>query len=342
MNKTLDLKYRPKTYEDLVGQEEAVRTLQGDLVKSYIFTGPSGVGKTTSVRIFANDRKAEVMELDTASLGKADIETLKESAYYKPMFNKEKFIILDEVHNLSKQGWDSLLKVIEEGPSFLVWALITTEPDKIPHTIRTRSRVVEFKSIPMKEIIARLALICTKEQKSYDSSTLHDIAASASGSMREAIKTLETFLDTGDITVRNYQKDALQLLTAVYKQDYNYINDTMQGFTAKDLELLIRVITDYITFLLLLTVPGTQASGDNNVGETILAEKTSINPNLIDELRNLQSVILSNYSMIENKHIEITVNTLYELMSTLMFNYNKFQDVSINTRGVLLWFSQKL
>ena len=342
MLETLDLKYRPRTYEELVGQDTAITSLQGDLVRSYIFTGFSGVGKTTAGRIFARQHESEVLELDTASLGKADIETLKENAYYKPMFNKHKFVILDEVHNLSKQAWDSLLKVIEEGPKFLTWILITTEMEKVPRTIQTRSRIVSFKKIKIEDMVKHLKTITEKEEREVDENILHNISAYSNGSVREAVKALETYYTTGDISVKDYQKEAVQLLEAVYTKDYETIILLTEEYTATDLELLVRVITEYITFTLLLTVSKERPSPRNNVGAQIMGERTTLNPELIDDFREMQAGILANFEMIGNQHIRITVDSLYRLMNVLMQNYNKFQDVSMITRGALLWFSETL
>lgn len=327
---------------DYVGEEECQCIMVGHPSHTYISDDFIPTHNTTSVRIFAEEHKAEILELDTASLGKADIEKLKENAYYKPMFNKHKFVVLDEVHNLSKQAWDSLLKVIEEGPKFLTWVLITTEPEKVPTTIRTRSRVVEFGKVQIKEILEHLEKLVTREEKEVEETVLYNISSYANGSVREAVKALETYLTTGDISIRNFQKETIELLDAVYSKDYDKIVEATEGYTAKDLELLVRVTTDYITFLLLLTTSKEKPSPTNDVGYRIMRDRTTLNPELIDNFREMQASVLGNFKMVGNNHIKVTVDSLYNLIHTLMQNYNKFQDVSTVTRGALLWFSEML
>lgn len=339
---TLDIRFRPKTYEEVIGQESAIAQLQGKVVRSYILQGPSGTGKTTMSRIFAREMKADTLELDTASLGKADIETLKTNAYYKPMFHEKKVIILDEVHNLSKQAWESLLKVIEEGPDFVVWFLLTTEVHKIPKTIVTRSRMIELERVPLAKVKEHLTYIAKELDKEVPEEIIHEISAYADGGVREAVKLLETYISTGSMDINYQQLDHVKLIKAVYEKDYDKIVAMTENFSEKDVEMQVRLITDYITMLLLLQTSKERATPGNDVGETILAQHTSLNPNLIDHLRDMQSSILNNFSMIGNKYIEVTINSLYALMTEVMRNYNTFQEVKYTTRGALLWFSQQL
>lgn len=340
---TLDLKYRPKTYEEVIGQELAKSQLQGELVRSYILEGPSGTGKSTLSRVFANGINADVIELDTASLGKADIEDLKQTAYYSPMFFDKKVIILDEVHNLSKQAWDSLLKVIEEGPDFTLWMLVTTEPSKVPKTIQTRSRRITLTKVNNKLISEHLVKIVEKEEhEELPESIIHEIVAHADGGVREAIKLLETYLTTGEIDVRTSQKDMIDIIKAVYEQDYTTINRLTEEFSERELEMLIKVISDYITMIVLVKDSQKHASPGNNVAYEILDKHTSINPTLLEDLRDMQMSITNTFEIAGNTQIEQTVNALFHLMDTLMRHYNMFHDKKATTRGALNWVSSQL
>lgn len=339
---TLDLKYRPKTYDEVLGQDVAKAQLQGDLVKSYILEGPSGTGKTTLSRIFAESLGAEVIELDSASLGKSDIEDLKEAAYYQSMFKEKKVIILDEVHNLSKQAWDSLLKVIEEGPSFVVWMLITTEPSKVPKTIQTRSRRITLSKVSNYLITNHLLYIMAQAEATISDSTVHEIVAHADGGVREAIKMLETYMNTGEIDVRTSQEDMINIVKAVYNQDYITIDRLTKDFSERELEMLIKLISDYITFLVLLKSANTKTGPMNDVSLKILTDSTSINPALLDELRDMQNSISRTFELVGDTVVEQSVNTLYMLMDTLMRHYNMFHDKKATTRGALNWVSSQL
>lgn len=342
LQETFDLKYRPQKFEDVIGQDEAIKQLQGEVVRSYILQGPSGTGKTTSARIFAKEIDAEVLELDTASLGKADIENLKATAYYKPLVNKAKVIILDEVHNLSKQAWESLLKVIEEGPDFTSWVLITTEMHKVPKTIQTRSRIVEFGKVPLNTIKAHLENILEKEGEELSEEEIHEICAYADGGVREAVKMLETRLETGELTFTKTQGTMIELLKAVYRKDFEYINDFTEDITEKDVEMLVRVISDYITMLMLVSVSKVRPTPENDLAYEILRDKTSLNPELVDDLRDLQVDIYSTMKFVGTDIIPETVNSLYSLLNVLTSNYNTFQDVKYTTRSGLNWFSSQL
>lgn len=339
MTETFDIKYRPKTYEEVIGQEKAIKQLEGSVVRSYILQGPSGSGKTTLSRIFASTLNAAVLELDTASIGKQDVESIKRTAYYKPMFNEKSVIILDEVHNLSSAAWDSLLKVIEEGPSFLTWMLVTTEFHKVPTTIRTRSRVVEVTAVPIADVRNHLMEIAKKEGKELNEGIAHEIASHANGGVREAVKLLESYLTTGELNIGTSQRDMIEIIQAVYEQDYHTINEKTENFSEREVEMLIKFISDYITMILL--VSSTKEKTDT-LGEDILRDKTSINPELIYELREMQAAIMSTFKFVGTTHVEQTVGVLYHLMDVLMRHYNMFNDKQSTTRGALNWVSSQL
>jgi DNA polymerase-3 subunit gamma/tau len=214
-------KYRPKTFEELIGQKAVVQTLQNAVknnrvAQAYIFSGMRGVGKTTAARILAkalncqhgptpvpcnncefcksidDDRSIDVLEIDGASnRGIDDVRTLRETVKYKPIQSRHKVIIIDEVHMLSKEAFNALLKTLEEPPLGTVFIFATTEFHKVPATIISRCQHFEFKKIAQKDIINHLLDITKKESITISSSGLNLIAEAADGSLRDAESLLD-------------------------------------------------------------------------------------------------------------------------------------------------------
>jgi len=214
-------KYRPLTFNEVVGQEHVAQTLRnaidGDrLAHAYLFCGPRGVGKTTMARILAKavncqategadpcgkcevctsiatGQDIDVLELDAASRRKVeDIEPLIDSSRYLPQRSPRKIFIVDEAHMLSKTAWNALLKTLEEPPAHVMFIFATTEPSKVIETVRSRCQRFDFKRITEKDIVGKLQRIATAEGAQVDPEVFDEIAARATGGMRDA----ETLLD---------------------------------------------------------------------------------------------------------------------------------------------------
>jgi DNA polymerase-3 subunit gamma/tau len=214
-------KYRPRTFEEVIGQKSVVRTIQnaitsGRISQAYLFSGMRGTGKTTVARILAKalncvngptpqpcnkcefclaileDRAIDVLEIDGASnRGIDDIKALRESLKYKAIYTRYKVVIIDEVHQISRDGFNALLKTLEEPPPNTVFIFATTEFNKVPATIVSRCQHFEFKKISHKDIINHLMEITRKEAITITPSGLAMIAEAADGSMRDAQSLLD-------------------------------------------------------------------------------------------------------------------------------------------------------
>jgi len=214
-------KYRPQTFEDIVGQEHVTRTLQnaikqGRLHHAFLFTGARGVGKTTAARILAkalscveaptptpcnvcdackeitSGSSVDVQEIDAASNNGVDnIRELRESIRYAPVRGKKKVYILDEVHMLSGGAWNALLKTLEEPPPHAVFVFATTDPHKLPATILSRVQRYDFKLVPTKRIVAHLEQILGVEKIAHDGASLMLVARESGGSVRDSLSLLD-------------------------------------------------------------------------------------------------------------------------------------------------------
>jgi DNA polymerase-3 subunit gamma/tau len=214
-------KYRPKTFEEVVGQKPIVQTLQnaikaGRIGQAYIFAGMRGTGKTTVARILAKalncqhgptptpcnvcefcteineDRSVDVLEIDGASSRSVeDVGPIRDTAKYKPIHSRYKVIYIDEVHMLSAHAFNALLKTLEEPPDRTVFIFATTEFHKVPSTITSRCQHFEFKKISQKEIVNHLLGISQKENFTVSSTGLSLIAQAAEGSLRDAQSLLD-------------------------------------------------------------------------------------------------------------------------------------------------------
>lgn len=208
-------KWRPRLYSDVVGQEHITKTLKNSISSdrvhhAYLFSGPRGVGKTTTARIHAialnnhtddyepdlnselakqlgEGRAMDIIEIDGASNNSVDdVRRLRENAKYPPVNGKYKVYIIDEVHMLSDSAFNALLKIIEEPPPHLVFILATTEPQKIPATILSRCQRYNFRRMEIEEIVEQLSMIANAEGLVIDEESLQIIARKGDGSMRDS------------------------------------------------------------------------------------------------------------------------------------------------------------
>lgn len=225
-------RWRSQTFEEVVGQEHVTLTLRnalrdGRMSHAYLFTGPRGTGKTSTARILAKaincladdllarpcnqcrictaiseGRLLDLIEIDAASnRGIDEIRDLREKIGFRPNEARYKIYIIDEVHMLTKEAFNALLKTLEEPPEHAVFVLATTEPDRVPETVRSRCQRFDFRRIPTHEIVEHLAEILKAEGAHADSEALNAIARRSTGSMRDAVSLLDQLLCYGDDTL---------------------------------------------------------------------------------------------------------------------------------------------
>jgi DNA polymerase-3 subunit gamma/tau len=244
-------KYRPNTFESVVGQENITQTLlkaieNNHLAQAFLFNGPRGVGKTTCARILArevnhfhsdgvdegNDFSFNIFELDAASNNSVeDIRSLIDQVRIPPQIGKYKVYIIDEVHMLSKAAFNAFLKTLEEPPSYAIFILATTEKHKVLPTIISRCQVFDFNRIQISSMVAHLASIAEKEKIQIEESALHVISEKADGALRDALSIFDQMVSFSGNNV-TYQ-DVIDNLNIL---DYDYYFALCNCFLNSDTE----------------------------------------------------------------------------------------------------------
>ncbi|MBE9095399.1 DNA polymerase III subunit gamma/tau, partial [Tychonema sp. LEGE 07203] len=273
-------KYRPQTFAELVGQEAIAQTLtsailQQRIAPAYLFTGPRGTGKTSSARIFAKSLNCistdaptpnpcgkcnvcqeiargstlDVIEIDAASnTGVDNIRDLIERAQFSPVQCRYKVYVIDEVHMLSTQAFNALLKTLEEPPDRVVFVLATTDPQRVLPTIISRCQKFDFRRIPLDSMTAHLHKIAQLENINIASEAIQMIAQIAQGGLRDAESLLDQLsLFSGQITIEKVwdlvgavpENDLMELLQAIEKDDATALIDMTRHLLNRGREPLI-------------------------------------------------------------------------------------------------------
>ncbi len=262
-------KWRPRNFASLVGQEHVVRALthaleQKRLHHAYLFTGTRGVGKTTLARILAkalncetgitatpcgicsacteidSGRFVDLIEIDAATnTGIDNMRELQDNAVYAPTRGRFKVFVIDEVHMLSKQAFNSMLKTFEEPPEHIKFILATTDPQRIPVTVLSRCLQFNLKQMPREAIYAHLGYILQQENNAADASALRLIAQAAQGSMRDALSLLDQAIAYAGGKV---SEEAVRAMLGAIDQDYLF--RLLDGLARQDIKAMLAVAAD--------------------------------------------------------------------------------------------------
>lgn len=281
-------KYRPKTFDDVYGQQIVVQTLKNviknnKLTHAYLFVGPRGTGKTSIAKIFAktinclhpedglscekcdicvsnnSNENVDIIEMDAASNNGVDeIREIRNHITLLPTVSKYKIYIIDEVHMLTTGAFNALLKTLEEPPEHIIFILATTEPHKIPLTIMSRCQSFEFKPIPVATIKERLKYICTQENINIDDKSLNLIAEESNGGLRDAVSMLDQLNAYADGNIK--YEDVLLLngrinddeiekfMTEMVNDDLNSVFTKIESWQEEG-KNFIYICEDFIRFL---------------------------------------------------------------------------------------------
>ena len=340
------LKYRPNSFETVVGQEQVTKTLKNSIEDNKIpsailFCGPRGVGKTSCARIFAreinnftseDDLSFNIFELDAASNNKVeDIRDLIDKVRIPPQSGKYKVYIIDEVHMLSKNAENAFLKTLEEPPPYIVFILATTEKNKILPTILSRCQIYDFNRINENEISENLRHICNKEDFKFQDEALEIIAKKSDGSLRDSLTILDRVVnftnknislkETSSILnvldIETYVKIVDKIINGFLVEailSFNVLSD--KGFNEK--EFLIG-LADHFRNLLVVKSSFSEKLISKKFGQELLlnqSEKIS-KKEIIDTIKKIEYSIFK-YPEIENKKLLVEI-----LLMKISFQYEE-------------------
>ena len=362
------LKYRPSTFEDVVGQQHVTRTLinsikENKIPSALLFCGPRGVGKTSSARIFAreinnyskeDELSFNIFELDAASNNKADdIRDLIEKVRIPPQKGKFKVYIIDEVHMLSKHAENAFLKTLEEPPPYVVFILATTEKNKILPTIISRCQIYDFNRIKEVEIVEYLNQICNKENIEFELPALNLIAKKSDGSMRDSLTILDRVVNYSNNKI--LIKETSILLNVIDDDKYlEIVQKTHNGNLVNVIEIFNKLsdsgidekefmigLIEYYRNLILLKVSNYSFQNENEK-HLIIANETS-NSKIINIIKTIETSIF-NYDKIESKKllVEILLMKISEMfISSEKTIISSITDESKKKKSELIDLSEK-
>lgn len=339
MYQALYRKYRPKNFNEMIGQDVIVKTLQNAISRNkishaYLFTGPRGTGKTSTAKIFAktincerpengipcekcvcctqinNQQNVDIIEIDAASNNGVDeIRELKNKVNLVPSISKYKVYIIDEVHMLSTSAFNALLKTLEEPPSHVIFILATTDPHKVLPTILSRCQRYDFKKVSENKIYDRLKYVCEQEKITIDDSALKEISRLANGGLRDALSILDQ--------VAAYSNDTIT------EKNVHDVNGTI---TQNDLKKMILSLTNDDLLNIFNIIDDYDNSGKNFV--KLIEEIILFYKNIL-LMKKIPNYFDNNYSELYNEFINVyTEEQLIDILNELNSNVNVIKNDS--------------
>tara|TARA_B100001175_G_scaffold216627_1_gene184158 strand:- start:64 stop:1740 length:1677 start_codon:yes stop_codon:yes gene_type:complete len=352
------LKYRPKTFDTVIGQNHVTSTLKNSITENKIpsailFCGPRGVGKTSCARIYAkeinkssienidsHDLSFNIFELDAASnRGIEEMKNLIDKVRIPPQIGKYKVYIIDEVHMLTPQAMNAFLKTLEEPPKHIVFVLATTEKNKILPTILSRCQIYDFNRINESEICKAIADICTKEEFKYDDEAISIIARKSDGSLRDSLTILDrivSFTNKNITTEKTSEllnvldnESFLKLSENIIKNNlipvliqFNEICD--KGYNEK--EFLTGLANHFRNILIAKSKESHDIFDFNNNLLNLFVEQGNLidNNSIIEKISLIENSIFK-YNLVENKKLLVEI-TLMKISKS--FNHNEIVKAS--------------
>lgn len=365
-------RYRSKTFDEVVGQNHIAQTLKkaiasGRIAHAFLFCGTRGVGKTSMARILAKALNCEqsdgpspqpcndcvsckaiarsedmdVIEIDAASnTGVDDIREVIDNAQYRPARSRFKIYIIDEVHMLSKNAFNALLKTLEEPPSHVKFILATTEPEKVLPTIQSRCQRYDFRNIPTREIAGHLRDICQQEKIEADEDALLLVAKSGAGSMRDALSLLDRLLSVGENRLSAELIEQLlglprsqlifDLAQAIGEGQVQRALESVDSMLAGGLsaESLIAALSEHLRNLLILRtcgpqsnlveVPGIAVEQMNQQARQFDLVAMTQNIPILDELRRLMRQSQAGRALLEATLVRLALSDQFASIADLL------------------------
>lgn len=361
MYQALYRKYRPKTFDDVAGQEVIIRTLKNAVINdkishAYLFAGPRGCGKTSIAKIFAklvnckdsvegipcnkcvcctqsNEQNMDVIEMDAASNNGVDeIREINNKVNLVPSLGKYKIYIIDEVHMLTIGAFNALLKTLEEPPSHVIFILATTDPHKVPITILSRCQRFDLKKIPVENIYNRLKYICDNENIKIEDDAIWEIARLGDGGLRDAIGILDqvvsyavdtvTLNDVHEVNGTISQENVFNLMKNVVDNNLTEVINTITDYSNKG-KSIIKITEEIILFLRNAILANTTTLEDKNIYQEINNHFST------DDMLNYISIL--NESLLDMKKFSNPKMILELAFIKMMNNSNK----QISTKKVI-------
>lgn len=372
MYQALYRKYRPKNFEDVVGQDVIVKTLKNSIKNNivshaYLFNGPRGTGKTSIAKIFAkilnchdlkdlkpcdkcvscnqlnNNQNIDIIEIDAASNNGVDeIREIRNKIMLVPSNSKYKIYIIDEVHMLTTQAFNALLKSLEEPPAHIIFIFATTEIHKIPKTILSRCQRFDYKRVSNENIVKRLKYICELEKIKIEDDALFEIAKLSDGGMRDSVSLLDqavaytdntiTSKDIHDINGTLVKDEINSFIYSLLNNDLSDVLSKIESFDneGKNIDKIIREIIDVLKESILYISAPKLVNSNIDFYESI--KKLNVNKKIYSYITSF-SKLASEIKNLNNSKLLFEIEIIKESNQTI-FENNVIVDNNIETKEI--------